>query len=94
MADKKTPEDAEAEWWKEDAERLNRMGELARKMGIVRGEPNPEPPDLNDDGTEKEENSSQGEANKGSRQASPKKASESRKTRDKTSKEKKDRPQE
>ena len=46
-----TPKDEEAQWWKDDAARVNAMGEQARKMGITRPLGAGPPPKLNPDGS-------------------------------------------
>lgn len=53
MSKKRKLTDAEQEWWNEDAERLNRMCDLAQEMGVTAPEPVDEPPELNPDGSEK-----------------------------------------
>lgn len=39
------------QWWREDAERVNRMAEIAREMGAVIDCGEGPPPELNDDGS-------------------------------------------
>ena len=47
---------AESDWWKEDANRYNKMAEVATKSGVVvKTGGDLKPPKLNEDGSLKEE---------------------------------------
>lgn len=43
----------EKKWWEEDAERLNKMAEIARNKGKIIKTGKTKPPELNKDGSEK-----------------------------------------